>query len=98
MKFVLMLSGLCMALIGCAIQQTPFEKMTAEQIKAASADKSVSATCSHGTGPWGLARVVTLQMDKDTIRDGSIGVDPECKLTITTSIPAAAPRKAASSP
>jgi len=98
MKFVLMLAGLCMALIGCAIQQTPFEKMTAEQIKAASADKSVSATCSHGTGPWGLARVVTLQMDKDTIRDGSIGVDPECKLTITTSMPAATPRKAASSP
>lgn len=98
MKFVLMLAGLCMALIGCAIQQTPFEKMTAEQIKAASADKSISATCSHGTGPWGLARVVTLQMDKDTIRDGSIGVDPECKLTITTSMPVATPRKAASSP
>lgn len=96
MRLMLMIVGI--ALAGCAIQQTPFEKMTAEQIKAANADKSISATCSHGTGPWGLARVVTLQMDKDTIRDGSIGVDPECKLTITTSVPAAAPRKAASSP
>ena len=98
MRLMLMIVGLALALAGCAIQQTPFEKMTAEQIKAANADKSISATCSHGTGPWGLARVVTLQMDKDTIRDGSIGVDPECKLTITTSMPVATPRKAASSP
>lgn len=91
------LALLTLALAACAIQQTPFEKMTAEQIKAASADKSISATCSHGTGPWGLARVVTLQMDKDTIREGSIGVDPECKLMITTVQPQVV-RKAASSP
>lgn len=96
MKFMLMVVGVVLALAGCATQQTPYERMTAEQIKAASADKSIAATCSHGTGPWGLARVVTLQMDKDTLKEGSVGVDPDCKLVITAVAPA--PRKAASSP
>lgn len=62
-------------------------KMTESQIKAATADKSASATCVHGQGAWGTTRVVSVNLDKSTIPTGGVTVDPDCRVTMTTDAP-----------
>lgn len=69
---------------GCSGITTPInlQNMTAEQIKAAAADRSSVGTCSQVVGPWGTARIVYVQLDKGVSHDGEVTINNECTVSI----------------
>ena len=71
-------------LSACTGITTPMnlEKMSAEQIRAAANDRSSVGTCSQVVGPWGIARIVYVQLDKGVAHDGEVTVNNECTVTI----------------
>lgn len=86
-----LLSLLCV-LPGCALMQ-PSADMSAAQLTALSKDKSAAVTCTTIIGAWGTARLVTISMDQNSIKDGGISVDGErgCTAAINSVSPPRAP-------
>ena len=83
-----MLRLLCVLLLsGCASMNAP--NMSAEQLKAFAADKSLSAMCTTGTGVWGTVTNVYVNVDKASIQNGGVSVDPRnnCAVTMTNAVP-----------
>lgn len=71
---------------GCASPVLPYQpdKMTAEQLRELIKDRSAAAACSVVVGPWGTARVVTINLDKGAAAPGTsveIGQDCIAKMT-----------------
>lgn len=85
MKKIIVIAVLCAFLPACAglggIGQT---SMSAEQLKAAASDKNASAVCATGTGPWGKVNSVYVNVDRSSIVNGTVSVDAECKVSVTT--------------
>jgi hypothetical protein len=84
----LILGALCwgallvLVLTGCAAPQSELAAMTAEQIKAASADRSASATCSTMTTTLTTARVTHVMLDRGVGFDAEVVVDSSCSVTM----------------
>lgn len=77
-------------LAGCAGLGAP--NMSPEQLSAAAKDKNASVACGTGTGPWGKVNTVYVNVDKASVTNGTVSVDAECKISITTAnAPAKAP-------
>jgi hypothetical protein len=70
------------ALSGCAGFGVP--TMTAEQLAASAKDKNASVACATGTGTGGKGSVVYVNVDKSSINSGSVVVDENCRVTIST--------------
>ena len=84
-----------LALAGCA--GLGFAGMSADQITAASKDKSSSSGCSSFTGAGGKAVAAFTNTDKGTLNSGGGTVTIECdgvKITFTDSGKAPAPKAA----
>lgn len=60
--------------------------MSAEQIKASAAAKDANVVCVQGTGPWGKANTVYVNIDKGVVASGAVSVDGECKVTFTNGV------------
>ena len=58
-----------LALTGCA--SIGNQGMSAEQLKAAAADKSFSAVCQTLTGVWGTEKFVYTNVDKGSVPNGA---------------------------
>lgn len=96
MKMIIALAAsLVLALTaGCASMSAP--NMTAEQLRAAAADKNFAAACSTVTGVWGTGRVVYVNVDRTVVTNGAISVDPNCVVTMSNSpVPKAEPASVA---
>ncbi len=68
---------------GCLALPANPEKMTPEQIREWTKDKSIAATCTTINSPYGRGIVVHVGMDKGVVAAGSVQVDDQCKVTIT---------------
>lgn len=81
------IAAFALLLAGCASINAP--QMSAEQLKAFAADKSMSAICTTGTGVWGTVTNVYVNWDKSALQNGGVSVDPRnsCALTVTNEIP-----------
>ena len=77
---ILLLAGLS---AGCLALPANPEKMSPEQIREWTKDKSIAATCTTINSPYGRGIVVHVGMDKGVVAAGSVQVDSECKVTIT---------------
>lgn len=86
---IVALSAACSTLPG----GIDYSKMDAAQIKALSADKSISAACTTANSVYGRVVTVAMTVDKGTVVNGGVSVDDACKVTITN---ATAPAKGAS--
>lgn len=77
---------LLIGLSGCASNQIPYNPsdMTADQLKAITADKQAVASCTTGIGPWGSVRTVIVQIDKSVVDDSNFQIDTDCKLQVQT--------------
>lgn len=92
MKYIILLASL---LTGCATAPNGYDpsKLSAEQIKAAVADKSTTVSCGLATGVYGRGMVVYVNLDAERQPvAGSVTVDSECKTTVTVAPAASAPR------
>ena len=58
--------------------------LSADQLKAAASDKNASAVCSKITTMGGNGTVVSVNLDKTVIPNGSVTVTGDCVVTITT--------------
>ncbi len=85
---------------GCASLMQPSSNLSAEQITAATKDKSATVTCSTIIGAWGTAKLVTISLDQNSIKDGGVSVDGErgCTATITSAAPPRAPPQPVTAP
>jgi len=71
-----------MLMSGCASMSAP--QMSAEQLKAAAADKNFSAICLTFTGVGGSGKSVVVNVDQRVLINGTIAVDPNtCAVTMT---------------
>lgn len=88
-------AGAGVLVVGCAgtIPADP-SKMTADQLNAMAKDKSASAACTIVNSPWGVGRTIWVQLDKSTFKEGTVSVNAECGVAITSATPA----KSASAP
>ncbi len=88
MKTLMMLVA-ALALSACATMFQPSTDMSAAQITAAVKDKSATVICSTITSIYGTARLVTINLDQNSIKDGGITVDGEkgCAASITSVAP-----------
>lgn len=82
---------LLMTLTGC--QTFPImggydPQYTADKIKAIANDKNAGVVCSLVPTPWGVAKVLTINLDQRVIDSGGIQVSPDCTVTLTTVKPA----------
>lgn len=69
-------------LSGCASMSAP--QMSAEQLKAAAADKNFSAICLTFTGVGGSGKSVVINVDQRVLINGTIAVDPStCAVTMS---------------
>lgn len=70
---------------GCASDRFPvnYEKMQADQIKELVKDKSGNINCGYSSNPYGKYNLMSLQLDKSVIVNGTVMVDDQCKVTIT---------------
>lgn len=86
---ILLATLVLFALAGCASFMQPNAGMSAEQISAAVKDKSATVICSTLIGPYGTAKLVTINLDQNAIKDGGITVDGDrgCSATITSAAP-----------
>lgn len=78
---------LCLVLSGCAAMGGGPNSLTTDQLKALAADKNASAICSNVNGPWGSGRVVSVNVDKSSITNGTVSVNADCVVSISTSTP-----------
>lgn len=80
---------LVVLLSGCASMMQPSSSMSAEQIAAATKDKSATVVCSTVIGAWGTVKLVTISLDQNAIKDGGVAVDGEkgCTANITSMAP-----------
>ncbi len=74
-----------LALSGCAPMFN--QSMSADQIKAAVADKSISAVCSKIVGPWGTAETTVVTYDQRVIANGGITVGDKCSIQVVDAHP-----------
>lgn len=72
-------------LSGCASMFDP-SKMTAEQLKAVAADNKGVAYCMQAQNAAGNVRGVFANLDLVNKVEGSVTLDPDCKLTINSKI------------
>lgn len=81
----LIIAAIAAIFAGCAgtLPADP-SKMTAEQLKAAAADRSAMAACTIVNSPWGVGRTIYVQLDQKTIPTGSVTVAADCSVTINS--------------
>jgi hypothetical protein len=88
--FLLLLLLLCLP--GCqALGFAPQgydPQLTANQIKAIASDRSAGIVCSLVPTPWGVAKVLTVNVDQRVIDNGGVTVSPDCTITFATAKPA----------
>ena len=80
MKWILLV--VVAALSGCASMSNP--NMSPEQLKQIVADKNAFALCTTVTTMGGTGKVVSVNLDKTAIPNGSITVNADCVVTVTT--------------
>lgn len=68
-------------LAGCSTMGN--QQMSADQLKAAAADKNFSAVCSNVVGPWGTGKFVYVNVDRTVVANGAISVDANCLVTMS---------------
>lgn len=96
-----MAAGLLLAVLGaCAGAPGGYDpsKLSAEQLKAVTADKADTVSCGFVTGSVGRATTIYVNLDKSAAAAGTVTVDAECKTTVTIAGPPAKAAAAASSP
>jgi hypothetical protein len=71
--------ALAVLLSGCATNNS----MTAEQISAATKDKSISVVCAKIIGPWGTAETTVVTFDQRVINNGGVNVGDKCAVAVT---------------
>lgn len=64
-------------------------KMSPEQLKASSLDRSAVASCTVVNSPWGVGRTIYVQLDKGTIPAGAVTVGTDCAVTVQSTKPPA---------
>jgi hypothetical protein len=72
------------ALAGC---QSISPSMSAEQLKAISADKNASVVCSKFVTAAGTGTVVVVNLDQSVIKTGTVTSSADCVVAITTEAP-----------
>lgn len=80
--FVALLVLVAVVLSGCAAFPVDYQKMTAEQIRAAVSDKNANVGCSTVNSPYGRGVVTMVTLDRGTMPNGKVTVDDQCKVTI----------------
>jgi starvation-inducible outer membrane lipoprotein len=90
------LLALVLLLAGCTTLPADPSNMTPEQLKEWVRDKSASISCVIARNATGTVAMATANIDKTSIRAGTLTVEPgnDCKTTIT----AEGAAKAASAP
>jgi len=81
MKTLLVLAAL---LPGCVNLPADPTSMSAEQLKEWAKDKNANISCASKEMLVGHFSVVTVTLDKGLLKDGSLAVDADCKIIITT--------------
>lgn len=87
MKVIFPLLAAMSLAYGCA---TSTAGMSAEQITASAKAKDANVVCVQGTGPWGKASSVYVNVDKGVVASGQVTVDGECKVSYSNATPAKA--------
>lgn len=74
----------CLAALMCGCASIPADpsRMSADQLRELSKDRSASAACSAINTPWGPARTVFVQLDQKSIVNGSVTVGQDCVVTV----------------
>lgn len=68
---------------GCvAIPGNP-EKMSPEQLREWARDRNANIACGVVNSPYGRGIATYVVLDKGVVFNGSVSVDPECKITVT---------------
>lgn len=86
MKTILVLSVLLVS--GCMQMPANPEKMTPDQLREWAKDKNANIACGVINSPYGRGVGTYVVLDKGIVVNGSVTVDPECKITITNTVPA----------
>ena len=81
---LLALSGLAAG--GCAGLTLPADptRMSADQLAAWAKDRNANVSCIKVGTPYGQGNAVAVVLDRDVVVDGSLTVDDQCKVTITS--------------
>lgn len=66
------------ALAGCANLPGDPSKLSADQLRELSKDRSAMVSCTTVNTPWGPQRTVYAQMDKATFPSGRIVINTDC--------------------
>lgn len=73
-----------LGLMGCATGLGGYQSMTPEQLLAMAKIKDATVNCVKGSTIWtGPYFIVMVQLDKGVIPDGGIGVDGDCKISLS---------------
>lgn len=71
-------------LAGCPTLPANPEKMSPEQLREWAKDKNANIACGVGHTPYGKVTALYVILDKGIVVNGTVTVDPECKVTIDT--------------
>ena len=79
-----------LAMWGCTTLPADPSKMTPEQLTAVAIDKNVTGSCVIARNMTGTVAMVWVNLDKTSIKSGSLTVEPgsDCKTTIYADPPA----------
>lgn len=80
-KFAAALASL--ALAACVSVPGNPEKMSPEQLKEWARDKNANIACGVINSPYGRGIATYVVLDKGVVFNGTVAVDPECKITVT---------------
>lgn len=80
-----------MGLAACTSLPADPAKMSAEQLTAYAKDRNATVSCGVVNSPYGRGVMTYVVLDKAVVINGTVGVDSECKVTISnTATPPAA--------
>ena len=77
------LNLLALALAGCVSVPGNPEKMSPDQLREWARDKNANIACGVINSPYGRGIATYVVLDKGVVFNGSVSVDPECKITVT---------------
>lgn len=81
-----------LTLAGCASLPANPTEMSPEQLKEWVKDKNANISCGVINSPYGRGVAVYVVLDKGILIDGTVVVDDQCKVTITNTPKALAPK------
>jgi len=74
---------LSLALTSCMTIPGNPEKMSAEQLREWARDRNANIACGVVSSPYWRGVSTYVVLDRGVVFNGTVSVDPECKITVT---------------